>query len=152
MNLSNIITQLKGIIESVEGIGKVHDYDRWTVDWNTLLNLFTDANKRINGWVITSPRSDEQVQAAGAVNIRTHLIKIEGVYGLKDSAESEKAFRDLLERICDKLRENNSLNGSCLKSSPPRVARVIRRRFSGVLAHVGEIQLSVAEYIQYTPV
>ncbi len=150
MNLSNIITQLKTIVESIDGIGKVHDYDRWTVDWNTLRQLFADDNNRLNGWVITCPQSDENIHA-NVVNIRKHRIKIEGIYGQKDSAESEKVFRDLLEKICDKLRENNSLNGSCLRADPPRVAKVMRRRFAGILAHVGEIHLSVDEYIRYSP-
>ncbi len=150
MSLSDIITQLKTIIELVDGVGKVHDYDRWTVDWKTLLKLFTDDNNRLNAWVITCPQSDEKIHA-NVVNILKHLIKIEGVYGQKDSAESEKVFRDLLEKICDKLRENNNLNGSCFGADPPRVAKVMRRRFAGILAHVGEIHLSVDEYIRYNP-
>ena len=151
MSLADIRTQLKTIVESVDGIGKVHDYDRWTVDWKTLLSLFTDENNKLNGWVITCPRSDERIHAS-TVNMRKHLIKIEGIYGQKDSAGSEKTFRDLLEKVCDKLRENDSLNGSCLTSDPPTVAKVIRRRFGGVLAHAGEIHLPVDEYISYTPV
>jgi hypothetical protein len=75
-----------------------------------------------------------------------------GIYGQKDSAGSEKVFRELLEKVCDKLRENHNLNGSCFNSEPPKVAKVMRRRFAGILAHVGEIHLSVDERIHYDPV
>ena len=109
-----------------------------------------DDQNLLNGWVITCPESDEHVHAT-VVNIRKHLIKIAGVDGQKDSAEREKVFRELLENICDKLRENNDLNKSCLRSDPPKVAKVMRRRFADILAHVGEIHLLADEYIRYNP-
>ncbi len=115
---------------------------------NTLRQLFIDDQNRLNGWVITCPQSNENLQSL-SVNIRKHLIKIEGIYGQKDSAESEKLFRDMLGKVCNKLRENNDLNKSCMRCDPPKVAKVVRRRFAGILAHVGEIHLTADEYIRY---
>jgi hypothetical protein len=75
----------------------------------------------------------------------------EGVFGQKDSAESEKVFRDLLEKICDKFREKNDLNKSCMRSDPPQVIKIFHGPFAGILVHMCYISLRVDEYIQYTP-
>ena len=37
MSLADIRTQLKSIIESVDGIGIVHDFGRQTTDWKKFL-------------------------------------------------------------------------------------------------------------------
>jgi hypothetical protein len=150
MSLADIRTQLKAIIESVDGIGKVHDYDRWTTDWNRFLSFFKTEDNKINGWIITRSWAKEKVHAATSVNIRTHRIIIKGYYGLKDSAGSEKAFQDLIESVCDALRKNNDLNGSCLSADPPQVAKIYHRPFGGILVHACNIVLSVDEYLQYS--
>lgn len=148
MGLSNIRAEIKTILGSVSGIGKVHDFERWTIDWKKFLEFFKTEDNKINGWTITRSTSREENQAMGT-NIRTHQIVITGYYGLKDSIESEKTFQDLIESVCDALRSNNDLNGSCLRSEPPQITRVYPRPFGGVLVHVCNILLSVDEYLQY---
>lgn len=150
MGLAEIRTEIKNLLETVPGIGKVHDYERWTTDWKTFLSYFKDADNRINGWTITRRRTSERIHAASAVNIATHVFEISGYYGLKDSQESEKTFQGLIELVCSVLRENNSLNGNCLRSEPPQLTMVYHHTLSGILVHACDIRLAVDEYIQYT--
>ncbi len=148
MALADIRTEIKNLLETVPGIGKVHDFERWTVEWKKFLEFFKTGDNKINGWTVTRSVSREENQAMG-INIRTHQILIKGYYGLKDSVESEKTFQTLVESVCDVLRSNNELNGSCLRSEPPQVTKVHPRPFGGVLVHVCNILLSVDEYLQY---
>jgi len=150
MGLAEIRTEIKNLLETVPGIGKVHDFERWTADWKTFLSFFQDSSGKINGWTITRTRADERLRAVGAVNTRTHRFVIRGYYGLKDSLESEKTFQDLIEAICEVLRKNNDLNGSCLRSDPPQLAKVFHGTVAGILIHMCHIHLQVDEYVQYT--
>jgi hypothetical protein len=151
MGLAEIQQEIKEILESVEGIGKVHDYERHTVDWKTFLSLFTDANHRVNGWTVSRSQVRENRHASMGVNLRTHVFHIRGYFGLKDSAQSEKTFQELVDKVCGVFREKETLNGTSLKSGPPQVGTVSRRRFSGILVHTCDITLEVREYVQYTP-
>lgn len=150
MGLPEIRTEIKSLLETVPGIGKVHDFERWTNDWKTFLSLFKTEENKINGWTISRSFTKEKVHAATAVNIRTHRIIIKGYYGLKDSIESEKTFQSLIESVCDVLRKNNDLNSSCWGSDPPQVTKVYPRPFGGILVHACNIVLSVDEYLRYS--
>jgi len=150
MGLAEIRTQIKTLLETVPGIGKVHDYERLTRDWNTFLSFFRDSNGRINGWTIGRLFAREKFRGASPVNIRTHQIVIRGYYGLKDSLETDKTFQSLIESICAVLRSNSDLNGSCFRSDPPQVTKIYPRTFGGVLVHYTEIVLSVEEYVAYS--
>jgi len=152
MGLAEIRTQIKTLLETVPGIGKVHDFERWTTDWNAFLNYFKDSNNRINGWVITRSETGERLQSPEAVNVSTHTFVIKGYYGLKDSLESEKIFQDLIESVRSVLRVNSTLNGTCRRTYPPSVTILANRPYAGILMHQCEIQFKVEEYIRYTPV
>ena len=151
MALADIRTEIKNLLETIPGIGKVHDFERWTVNWKKFLEFFKTADNKINGWVVTRSETQEREHAAGAVNIRTHTVTIKGYYGLKDSMESEKTFQDLIEEICSVLRTHDNLNGSCLTTSPPQVSVYRPNPFAGILMHQYQIRLRADEYIQYTP-
>ena len=151
MGLAEIRTEIKNLLETVPGIGKIHDFERWTTDWKKFLSYFKDSDNKINGWVITRAESQEHRHATNAVNFSTHRFIIMGYYGLKDSQESEKAFQDLIEGVRSVLRTHDNLNGSCLTSDPPQVKVLSPHLFGGILTHQCEIQLRVKEYIQYTP-
>ncbi len=152
MGLSEIRIQIKTLLETVPGIGKVHDFERWTTDWNAFLNYFKDSHNRINGWVITRSETSERLQSPEAVNVSAHTFVIKGYYGLQDSLESEKIFQDLIESVRSVLRVNSTLNGTCRRIYPPSVNILANRPYAGILMHQCEIHLKVEEYIRYTPV
>src|SRR5574343_476170 len=54
---STIRSSLINILEDVEDIGVVYDYERWMTDWNVLLSLFKteiENKDQLRGWIITA--------------------------------------------------------------------------------------------------
>jgi len=160
MSVANIRTQIKIILESVAGIGVVHDYERWAVDWAKALQLFKPSNQdKINGWMITRTKTQEWVDTFNR-NFSLHHFLIRGVYSLDDAGASEKIFQDLIEAVRDKFRTNYNLNGSCESiypdTGPPYEGRagvqvdlIEVRTFGGVLCHYCELSLYAKERIIY---
>ncbi len=150
MSLVNIRTEIKNILNTVTDVGVIHDYERWTTDWNTLLSMFKPAGKDyIRGWMITRQAAQEGVstQGVGGDNQRIHRFVIKGIGSLKDDQATEKTFQDLVESVCQKLRENPNLNNTAEESDPPQVLTVEVRMFSQILCHYAEIELKVTERV-----
>jgi len=143
MGLAEIRTEIKNILLSIDGIGIVHDYYRWSVDWKSFLELFK-ANGYIKGWMITRESTREERETMPQSR-RIHTFKIWGVMGHNDAQATEKTFQDLVESICDTFRSNNTLNGQAFDSDPIQVTLIENRMFGKVLAHVAELTLNVLE-------
>lgn len=155
MSVANIRAQIKAILETVTGIGVVHDYERWAVNWADILSQFKPSNQaKINGWMITRTETEERVHAFGQ-NQAVHSFLIRGVYSLDDSEASEKTFQDLIEAIRERFRSNFNLNGSCQSIYPEfgewagkagiQADTVEARMFGGVLCHYCELGLGAQE-------
>lgn len=161
MSLSAIRDQIKAILESVEGIGVVHDYERWAVDWNKILELFKPARQdKINGWMITRRSTDERVEVFGR-NLVSHTFLIRGVYSLDDGASSEKTFQAIIEAIRTAFRSRFDLNGACeatyldVDAMGPggkvgvQVSLIETRMFGSILCHYCELLLGAQERVAY---
>jgi len=159
MSMADIREQIRTILSGVAGIGVVHDYYRWSTDWNKFLSLFQDADRRINGWMISRQKTPERVSAQGGRNSRTHHFKIIGIYGLKDEDATELVFQDLVEAICTKFRSEDTLNGTVWSCTPAedapdgaagiQVDLIENRVFGSVLCHYAELSLYAQELISY---
>lgn len=158
MPLLNIRTQIKTILESVTGIGVVHDYERWTNDWKKTLEFFKPENQdNFNGWMVTRTATEERAKVFGK-NIASHNFLIRGIYTLDDAAASEKIFQDLIEGIRTAFRTNFTLNGTCITTYVDidsmngggklgiQVKTVEVRTFASALCHYCELQLGAQEY------
>ncbi len=143
MSWSSIRSQLKTILEGVAGIGIVHDYQRWEIEADGFRTLFVSGG-RINVWMITRDASREG-ELAQNQHYRRHQVRIIGLYALDDSDATEKTFSDLLESVCDTLRQSNDIGGNAESSGPPQVIRDDHARFAGTLCHYGEVTLEVRE-------
>src|SRR3990167_4248814 len=96
MSLALIRTEYKTILEGIASIGKVHDYERWSVEWKKFLDGFKSADNKIKGWTITREKTDE-VFIPGPGAERRHTMVVRGYLGLDDTNASEKTFQDLIE-------------------------------------------------------
>jgi hypothetical protein len=144
MSLAAIRHELVAIIEGVTGIGKVHNYLRWSDKYSTFLNLFKDDNDKINGVMVTRDKTDEEYSGGGRTSEREHNIKIICIYGLEDGEQTEIYFQDtIVEGICAKLRAQKTLNNRTAFLGPPQVKVVEPRKFGNVLCHYAEITVSV---------
>lgn len=149
-NLANIVAKVKELLAAVTGVGtKIYDYERYSNDWTTFLNLFKSADGKIKGWEILTPASPE-IQDSPTANIRTHTIKIFGYYSLDDANASDKVFRALTESICDKFRLYQvDMDGTAFMASGASVNMRENRSFGSVLCHFCEIQIDIQEHIQW---
>lgn len=151
MGLAEIRAELKAIIAGVIGIGPVHDYERWSADWNSYLSFFKlPGQENINGWTITRVSTSEEAHAQNQ-DWRRHKFLLKGYYSQKDSAGSEKVFQDLIEAVCHRLRINPQLDGAAAQSDPPQVETVETRFFGDILCHYAEISIVVQEDETFVP-
>ena len=142
MGETEIRAGIKSVLEAVEDIGKVHDYDRWTVDWAKFIELFKDtASKRILGWEITRKNVKED-----ETSVRPHVYVIRGYMGLKDEDETEKTFNTLVEDVCAAFRADKRLGGGALGHDFIQVETLDVRTFGSVLCHYAELSLTVHEH------
>jgi hypothetical protein len=144
--LDAIRNDLAQIIETVPGIGTVHKYLRWSVRYDTFLELFKDSVDKINGCMITRVKTPEEWVGGGRTSERNHMMKIICIYGLKDGDASELIFQDtIIEGICAALRTHKTVNNKTATLGLPQVDIVEPRKFGNVLCHYAEITVSVVE-------
>lgn len=133
------------------GIGVVHDYERWAVNWSDLLGHYQTYGK-LNGWAISRKATPAEWSAMPMAE-RVHTFQITGIYSLQDATASEKTFQDLIEAISDTVNRalvaDPSLGGACLTASPLAVKTVEPRLFGEVLCHYCELILTVTEQELY---
>ena len=148
MSLSLIRTELKTILESVSGIGQVHDYKRYSADWGSYKKLFTK-DKKVNEWEIqrdgfsTSPTGSQS--RSGKVKDITHRITIRGFYAFNDACASEKTFDTLCDAITDKLIQDQGLGGQAELIGIPIAGEITFNYLGDVLCHMVEIKFEVYE-------
>ena len=149
MALSDIREQIKAILSGVDGIGIVHDYVRWSSDWKKFLDLYKDADGKINGWHITRTATPSKRDNLPTIQ-RTHTFIFRGIYGLQDDVASEIAFQAVVEKIQDAFDSEYNLGGHALNSGPAQVNIVEPRMFGPVLCHYAKLTLEVIERVRYS--
>ena len=156
MSLDAIRTQVKTTIETVSGIGKVYDYERYTHDWKQYNRLFTK-NDKLNTWQIERPTFTRWIEATsgastGVERVVHHLV-IRGFYALNDELESEKTFQDLMEAVTQVFRSDATLNSTAetiIESrSMPMTGTIYKDFLGAVLCHIGEINISIQEKVVF---
>ncbi len=144
MSESAIRTEIYNTMNGIANIGKVYDYERWSTDWGTFINLFKGASGKILGWEI-GRKGHVKDEEQGTLRVHTYSIK--GYMGLKDADASEKAFNSLIESISAAFRGNQTLNGSAAGHDYIEVETLDTRTFGSVLCHFTELSLTVYENI-----
>lgn len=151
-----IIADIKTKLESISKIGHVHDYYRWNNDTKKFIDLFVykpdGEDQQVRGWEFTRIKAPEHKSGAFS---RHHRFKLTGYMALKDSAETDKTFQQLVDDVCEKFRVAESgpidtwlyLDGDNPDNSPVQAETIDVRTFGGALCHYAEIFLSVTERI-----
>lgn len=146
MAYETILAKIKSEIEEISLIGVVHAYRRYSKDWTTFLSLYRPTGKTyIRGWEISRTATSEIYDDVNITSRRTYTFLIRGWMQLEDADNSEDAFQDFLELICDKFRGNPTLDGVVTLVNPIQITLVEQRPFSSVLCHYAELELSITE-------
>ena len=117
MSFTSIRAVVKTTLETVSGIGQVHDFRRHTTHWEEFYQRHTK-DGRLNNWEITRTATEQELIAvqnlAGTEPFfhDTHDILILGHMALKDSLESEKTFQTLVDAVIAAFRLKNQLTGT----------------------------------------
>lgn len=156
MNYSTILAAIKTKVESTGG--KVYDYERWAANWGTVLSLFKTTGGIIHGWTISRISTSRQSQSIGAAE-RAHIFRVRGVYGLDDSAGTEKTFQGVVNTLADAFDADLTLAGACLTLAPDwgpmqgqvglQINEVDTRAFGTILCHHADCRLCATESPNY---
>lgn len=145
--MSDLATRLKikEIIQRVPNSGPVHEYSRWTTDWNQFLALFQDpVSKRVLGWEI----SRQAAPGTYLTNVEEEVIHtylIRGYMALKDADQTEILFNALIEEIRVEFRQDFTLGGLNELPRGFEVRVIDERTFGATLCHYCEIAIPVQE-------
>lgn len=135
------------IISAVPNIGKVHDYERWAVDWGKFIELFKDsASSRILGWEICRGGMQSE-KLSNIEEARSHGFTVKGYMAVNDAQATEKIFNGLIEAICNAFKGVHTLDGACLDAGPVTAEVIDCRIFGSVLCHYAELKIPVNEIV-----
>lgn len=148
MSLLSIRAALKTLIETVSGIGQVHDYKRYAADWKTYKELFQKGTK-VNEWEIqregfsVEPRGTQAVQ--GKVKDTIHRMVVRGFYSFDDKCASEKTFDTLVDGVTDLFIANQDISQTAEIVGIPIIGDINFNFLGDVLCHMVEVRIEVRE-------
>lgn len=148
MGQSEIRAQLAAMLGAVEGMGIVHEYERFAKEWSRFLDFFKAPDGSINGWMISRQATPARRDNIPTIE-RRHKFILRGFYGLNDAAASELTFQDLVDRVQAAFDNDNTLGGTVLDSGPAQVEIVENRVFGNLLCHCAEISIEAVERAFY---
>lgn len=148
MSEAAIRAQIKTDLESVSGIGVVHDRQRFSRSWAEWFKLMT-SDGVVNGWTIHR-QATPGTRANVAQVEREHSFAIFGVYNLDDENNSEATFQALIESIFAVFRDDPTLNDTALETDPLNVDDVDVEEYGGRLYHVCDLTLTAREREDYS--
>jgi len=140
-----IIAQIKTILESVSGVGVVHDYDRYSLSLGAYVELMKDADGDVNGWTIEPEEGAGEFGTVAQYQL-SHRFRIIGVYALNDENASSKIFRALVRSIILTFAANPTLNGAALLAVPESYS-IDTMELGQVAFHQATIYLGVTEFV-----
>jgi len=138
---TSISDAIKTKMEAIDGINNVFDYVFWTDDYQVIYN-YLSANGRIDSWHIGQGATTTTIDSG--MKIRNYLWNIFGIYSIKTSDESSKAFELLIEKILDDFSISFSFLAQT-NHTPPNLVILENGVYSNTPVHRCQIQLPVTE-------
>lgn len=146
-------------LDASSNIGLVHDYERWAMHWEDILDVLQDPTDNvIRSWMIgyrgfapePLPASwYSQIEGTSkSLSIRSHRWVARGILAVDDTNESEKTFSLATQTVANALDGAAALhNEEKYYGTPPMSPVELQtfdiRSFAGVLCHVAELVFSV---------
>lgn len=138
------LAQIRGAIAAnvaaVPNIGRVHTFERFAKNEKDFRALY-EYQGQIRGWNIRRISHSEKSPAIGISNV-INKWRISGFMSMEDATESELVFDGLVEDLCAKFREDETLGGliaSTILENPDIAGLQVEDSgpvmFAGVLCH-----------------
>ena len=155
---------LAAVVQGVPDAGLVYDYRRWAISHAAFIDLFKttiDGAACYRGWMVgyvNMPSNQTTVFSTSlneANQVREHVFKLYGYYGLKDADASEKAAQALAIQVMDALSTSVDLrgfSGQWGQTPAPTIDFFDVRLFGNILCHVIEITQRVRVAVTVTTV
>lgn len=149
--LDNIRAAIVARMNTVTGIGQVHDYERFAKAEKDFRLLYESAGV-INGWNVRRVSKRETSPYMGRT-IVTNTWQLKGFRSFDDSGRSEIAFDGLVEAVGDAFRADITLGGvveTIHAEDGPAGLQVEDSgpvMFVGVLCHSARLKLNTIHYL-----
>lgn len=149
-----IVDAIEAVMNTVSGLGKVHDYERYaerTSDFRTLYEFDNAGSKEVRGWFIRRVTRRERSEYNGRYAV-VSTWRIQGYRSFVDAQASEKLFNAQLENLCTAFRNDETLGGVVDSTIVGEDAglQVIDSGpalFAGVLCHAANCRLTTRHYL-----
>lgn len=159
MSVAQIRTAIVTTLSSVMDVGVVHDRERYAVDQARLKQLYWSTRlNQLRGWYVRRLQTSEfgELRQTSVERIRWRLV---GLMTFDDAAASELVFDELLERVRDTFRVDDTLGGTVAQCSIPedgggatesaiQIEDSGPAMFAGVLCHVARLGLNTIRYLE----
>lgn len=138
-------------LESVDGIGRVHDRERFAKD-NSALRGFYEFQGKVLGWNVRRIAKVEKITSLQRY-VQLNTWRISGYQSFSDAESSETAFDMLLESIATAFRIDETLAGVISSTTPESGETGIQVEDSGpvmlagVLCHSARLRLTTIHYL-----
>jgi hypothetical protein len=145
MSDESVRLKIKEVIERVPNRGTVHEYERWSADWNKFISLFQDsASKKILGWEITRQAAPGRYISNCEEEVSASYI-IHGYMGVQDADRTDIKFNALIDLIRAEFRKDFTLGGLSELPKGFNCQTIDTRIFGSVMCHYCEIIIPVQE-------
>jgi hypothetical protein len=155
---SLIRAQIKTILESVSGIGVVHNYVRYPRSAGDLLKIMTNTSGIVNGWTISRSTTPSKPITLGPFGLieRDHNFHISGLYEMDDTAASEITLQAICDAIFDVIKSKPTLNGTAIRHDQIQIESISfiligQDEKTADLYHTAELSLVAYERVTKTP-
>lgn len=152
MSSTEIRNAITAKLQSVDNIGIVHGFQRYTRNDNKFRTLY-EVDGSVHGWTVRRIGFSEVAYTA-TVNLVKTRWRIEGVRSLNDEAATEIAFDELVDLISDVFRSDQTLGGAVVSTgnrdeAPIQLEDAGPAMFAGVLCHQARLALTTEHYVSY---
>jgi len=154
VDIDDIRNAIVATMESVTGIGRVHSYQRFASRNSDLSALYEHADTngaRLHGWHLRRLRTSERPGGDGCRRNIQHRWELRGFLSLDDADATEIWMDQIIERLRDAFRADDTLGGlidSCIvgQEAGLQLLESTPVMFAGVLCHSARLGLTTRHY------
>lgn len=155
MSRATISSALAALVGNVEGVGQVHERERWSDNWTELLEQMK-ADGRINSIMFSRRTTTRRQRTVGEVEV-AHVFGLRLVYSFSDVNNSEADFQSLVDRLETAVLGDETIGDSCETTHPDwgpmngavglQIDVIEPRIFGKTLCHVMEGRICALESV-----